>query len=297
MFYAKRITTFLCLLVGITASSCIKQNTKSYIERKKEMNNQKEPIKTTGQFTANDKQGVPVIVEWQKTTLFAPEFATAMKVVWPVAREAYTPVEMQFLRTFPQVVGTEDYFKPFEPLFKDGLHVVDWGKAEETMQTLLKSHFIFDTSTWGAEVTALYANDVCYVVTVKEQKTNTLRGFITFMMRANYTQGDTKVMSFAVDQTHQNRGLGKLLMSSMLKIAPDVKRIFLCTRVTNDPALKAYRSWGFTKDENPVMDHAFNLNHWTFLEYKVNESDTLQKTAERLVETCNLWQCCRGIAI
>jgi ribosomal protein S18 acetylase RimI-like enzyme len=246
------------------------------------MNNQKKLAKTTGQFTAHDKQGIPVIIEWQKTTLFAPEFAAAMKAVWPCAKNAYTSVEMQFLRRFPQVVGTEDYFKPFEPLFKDGPNAVDWAKAEAVMQTLLKSHFIIDTSALNAKIKELYAKDICYVVTIKDQKNETLLGFITFLVRVNYPQGDVKVMSFAVDRAYQNHGLGKMLMSSILKINSTIKRIFLCTRVTNDLALKAYRSWGFTKDEHPIMDHAFNLEHWIFLEYRLDKNTTLQKTAANL---------------
>lgn len=279
MLYAYCRVSFACLCMGmLLLNGCGLQNS----ERTKTVNDQKELMKTAGQFIAYDKQGVLVTIEWQKTTFFAPEFATVMKEVWPIAREAYIPVEMQFLRAYPKVVGAEDYFKPFEPLFKDGLNAIDWVKAEETMQALLKSHFIFDASTFGDEIRAMFAKDVCYVVTVKDQQTNGLRGFITFMVRSNYAQGDIKVMSFAVDLGQQNRGLGKLLMSSILKIIPDIKRIFLCTRVTNDTALKAYRSWGFVKDENPVMDHAFNLDHWEFLEYKLNTSNTLQKTAAGL---------------
>src|SRR3990172_10346394 len=93
----------------------------------------------SGVYNEKDKNGTAVRLEWQKTTLFAPEFAAAMKEAWPLAREAYTPVEMQFLRTYPEVVGTEDYFKPFEPLFKNWLDAVDWAKAEETMQALLQT--------------------------------------------------------------------------------------------------------------------------------------------------------------
>src|SRR3989304_1497033 len=126
----------------------------------------------------------------------------------------------------------------------------------KTMKTLLKSHFIFDASTLGADIIAQYAKDTCYIVTVKDQPTNTLLGFITFMMRANYAPGDIKVMSFAVDQSQQGRGLGKLLMSSILTIDTKINRIFLCTRVTNETALTAYRAWGFTTDEHPILDHA-----------------------------------------
>lgn len=246
------------------------------------MNNQKEAIKKSGQFIANDKQGVPVILEWQKTTLFAPEYAAVMKEIWTLACAAYLPVEMKFLRTFPQVVGTEDYYKPFEPFFKDGLHAVDWGKVEEVMQALLKSHFIFDASTWGPEVTVMYAKDVCYVITIKDQQTNVLLGVITLIKRANYAQGDIKVMSVAVDPKHQRRGLATLLMSSIFRIMPDIKRTFMCTRVTNDAMLQACTLWGFTPDEHPILDHPFNLDHWKFFEYNADKVNVLQKIAAKL---------------
>jgi GNAT superfamily N-acetyltransferase len=242
------------------------------------MNNQ------SGQFMAKNKNGLPIILEWKKLSMLSPDFAQAMNSVWDVAREAYMPVEMRFLRAYPQVVGTEDYYKPFEPLFKDGLNAVDWIKAEETMQALLKTHFIFDVSTWGPEITAAFVNDMCYVVTVKDQQTKAVLGFITFLSRANYAAGDVKAMSFAVDPQHQNQGLAILLMCSILKINQDIKRIFACTRVTNKVVRRAYSFCGFTKDANPILDHAFNMEHWVFLEYKTEQQSTLQETTELLVE-------------
>lgn len=227
-------------------------------------------------FLAYDKQNDPVVLEWQKTTLFAPEFAETMKAVWPLACKAYTPVEIDFLRAFPSVVGKESYFEVFEPLFKAGVKFVDWGKVEKVQQDLLKSHFIYDASTWTSDILAAFSKDVCYVVVVKDKKTKEILGFITFLKRVSYATGDIKVMSLAVDPKYQNRGLGKLLMGSIFKIDSTVNRIFLCTRVTNDKALKAYKSWGFIKDEHPILDHAFNLAHWNFLEYKKTNNGILQ---------------------
>ncbi|MDP3889055.1 MAG: hypothetical protein Q8Q25_00740, partial [bacterium] len=112
MVYTNRMMIVLCFCMGASlVATYVKIVNSQTIERMK-MNDQKNMQKNAGQFIAYDKQGTPVIIEWQKTTLFAPAFATAMKAVWPLARKAYTPVEMQFLRAFPQVVGTEDYFKP-----------------------------------------------------------------------------------------------------------------------------------------------------------------------------------------
>lgn len=238
--------------------------------------------KVVGKFLTNDKQSSEVLLEWCKTTLFAPEFAGLMKEAWELARIAYTPVEMQFLHKFPQVVGSEPYFTQFEPLFKNGIQEVDWHKAEEIMQSLLKSHFIIDASLIPDAVKEPFAKDVIYVVVVREPATKKMLGFITFMERVSYAPGEVKVMSFAVDPMHQHRGLGKLLMSSIITIKPTIKRISLCTRVTNEVALRAYSAWGFLTDEHPIMDHPFNLAHWVFLDYRLDKNKTLQIAAAKL---------------
>lgn len=253
------------------------------------MKDQKKNIKTAGQFSAHDKLGTPVIIEWQKTTLFAPEFAILMKAAWSIARNAYTEDEMQFLRSYPEVVNTEDestgeFYKPFKSLFKNGLDRVDWNKVKEVMQEALKPHFIFDASTWGPEVTAMFAKDICYGITVKDTQTQKLLGFITFMIRPSYAPGDVKMMITGIDKAYLNRDLDRLLMSLIIKINPDIKRICTCVRVTNNTTLKNYNSWGFANTDNPILDHPHNFKHWIFLEYKTSTSNLLQKAADGLVE-------------
>ena len=254
-----------------------------FIERNKKMNTKPEP-KNSGSLSATDKLGTPIILEWNKTSIVSTDFAAAMSKMWSFARDAYTPVEMQFLRTFPEVVGAEPYFKPFEPLFANGIANVDWNAATKTMETILQGHFVFDPTQLPEQVVAMFAQDSCYIVIAKDQTTGTPLGFITFLIRANYPAREIKVMSLAVATTHQKRGLGKLLMSSILKIAPNITRIFLCTRITNISALQAYRSWDFVTDEKPILDHPFNLAHWSFMEYKTEQSDILQKTTATLID-------------
>ena len=269
----KNYTPFLVVLIVICSITIC-------IERMKKMNNHKE--QKTDFFVAQDKAGATIVLEWHKTNIVSPDFAKLMKEAWTFARDAYVPVEMDFLKAFPEVVGTEPYFTPFETLFRDGVTHVDWNAAEKITEAILQGHFVFDPAQFPKQVIEMFGQDTTIFVAAREQSTGKMLGFIAFLIRANYVAGDVKVMSFAVDVAHQKRGCGKLLMSSIFKIIPDIKRIFLCTRVTNTVALKAYRSWGFIIDEKPVLDHAFNLNHWTFMEYKVDQSDILQNCAERL---------------
>lgn len=244
-----------------------------FIESKK-MNNQQK-----GFFHANDNNGHNIVVEWHMTNMMSTDFAHFMKSVWNFACHAYMPVEMDFLKAFPEIVGQDPYFTPFESLFiGKELSEIDWSTAEKTMETILKGHFVFDPAQFPKQVIEIFGKDHVICIMAKEQSTGATIGFITFLMRQNYQSGDIKVMSFAVDVNHQKRGLGKILMSST------ITRIFLCTRITNIAALHAYRRWGFVIDHNPIMDHAFNLDHWTFMEYKTDESNILQNAAEKLIE-------------
>ncbi len=252
----------------------------NYYESQKAMNNKTE--QKSGAFIAQDKEGSSVQLEWRETSLVAPDFASTMKAMWRFARDAYLPVEMNFLKTHPEVVGKEAYFKPFEPLFKEGSDHVNWQAAEEVMESILKKHFLFDAAEFPEEMKKKIALDRCFVVMVQDNDTGKELGFITFLKRASYKPGDIKVMSFAVDTAYQGRGFGRLLMSSLFKIDPSVKRIFLSTRVTNQSALRAYSSWGFVQDKKPVIEHQFNQDHWTFMEYVVQAKDTLQQTAQML---------------
>ena len=82
-----------------------------------------------------------------------------------------------------------------------------------------------------------------------------------------------KAALYGVIPSAQNRGLEKLLMSSIFRLRSEVKRIFLHTRSTNQQAISDYEDWGFA-------EFIGKLPNWTDLEYLVEQSDILQKTAE-----------------
>jgi len=283
MFYANRITSVTCFCIGMFfIAGCLTKE----IESIKEMNNSKKSEQKSGSFRAQDKTGRPVILEWLKTDMASLEYAVAMKSVLDIACSAYTKVEVEFLRAHPEVVGKEDFFKPFEALFKNGIASVNWHLVEQKMQEILTSMFIIDVSAYSDDIKKRLSTVEQFFISVKDEQTGTILGFVQFLITPEYAEGDVKCIAFAVRPEVQNRGVGKLLVSSICKILPDLKRIFLCTRITNSTAQKAYYSWGFTKDINPEIEehmYTFNVNHWIFLEYKIDQITVLQKTAATLI--------------
>ena len=227
-------------------------------------------------LTTTDKTNASITITWFKTNLCEQPFADAMRVLWPLAHKAYLPVEMDFLKAHPTVVGQEPSLNAFEPLFAHGPSNVDWAAAEALMTKQLERLFVFDPANFSPAIIAHFAQDSAFVVTATDSQTNLQLGLISFMVRISYPANTVKVMSFAVAADHQNRGIGKLLMSSVFAFLPDTTTLFLHTRVTNQNAIRAYRNWGFVDDHNPIMDHQFNLAHWIFLTYDASTTSKLQ---------------------
>lgn len=94
-------------------------------------------------------------------------------------------------------------------------------------------------------------------------------GAIQFFITPAFEEGSIKAALFGVLPEAQNRGLEKLLMSSIFKILPDINHIFLHTRSTNQRAIALYKEWGF-------VEIAGKLPNWTDLEYRVEQSKALQ---------------------
>ena len=267
----------LCFCMGIMLiNSCTTKNSKSNVERNETMNDQKK-TKYSGTFEAKDKSGASILLEWIKLNTQSPEFAETLKSIGDVTATAYITVESGFLQANPDLKLDDPYLKQFEEFFKNGHKNVDWPAVEKKIYQVIKQFYSIDHSKFSAE-------NIYFFVTAKDKTTREMLGAVVFFVMPEYPSGDIKCTSFAVAPSAQGRGLGKLLMSSIFRITQGFDRLFLCTRTTNKNALKVYRAWGFTKDLKPIPEQHFKLNpeHWASLEYKVDQSDILQKTASTL---------------
>ena len=293
MFYADRIMIFLCLFIGLApfVLTYIHKPELHNIERNITMNNHDFSLNwikllkkradehSTGSLKAKDKKNNELVLQWHILTTQSALFAPSMNKIGDLASQAFASVEFDFLQAHPEAIPGEQLYQSITPLFQNNASI-DWPEVKDRIYSIINQLYTkTDWSKFGAD-------DVYVIVTVHDHESDTLLGFITFFIRPNYPYGVCKVTAMGVAQQAQNRGLGKLLISSIFKIIPEAERIFLSTRVTNAKALAAYHSWGFTTDHNPIQEpgHVFNPDYWIFLEYVTSNSDTLQKTAENLSE-------------
>ncbi|MEI6241941.1 MAG: hypothetical protein WCP39_00870 [Chlamydiota bacterium] len=243
-------------------------------------------LNKTGTFEAKDCQGIPVIFDWTQTDIQSPNLATFKKNISEMASDVLAPIEVQFLREHPDAVSKELFLKPCAILFEQGVPSVNWKKVEEQIKSTIKLFYLTDLSTFGAEIIKPLLNDIYFYVTVKNQETKQWLGFTMFSITPALEFGNIKIINLALIATEQNRGLEQSLMSSIFRIVPEVKRLFVFVRPTNDRDSTMYRSWGFVQDLHPIHDpnHKVNMDSLVMLEYKTELSTFLQKTANGLMD-------------
>lgn len=239
---------------------------------------------STSTLQALDKQGLPIVFQWHRTSLQSPDFSEITKSVSKIGVESFTSVETQFLHEHPEAVMQDENFKSFELLFKDGPEHIDWALVENKERENLRQIFEMDVAGLSDEVKQHLPKDCYFFVLACDKRTSELLGFIQFGISPDYIFGDVKVVAIGVTPAAQGRGLGKLLMSSIFKIVPNVKRLFLSTRPSNVVAIGAYQSWGFTPDAHPIQDPHWKAiqDHWIYFEYQADQKNTLQNKSGSL---------------
>jgi len=241
-----------------------------YISRK-QMSDQKKDVWATyvnkkterdGAILAAGRDGSPIILDWSIRNVSDSDFYEKQSQMIETSVEAFTKVEMDFLKAHTDEALQDEHFKTLKPFFADGKQNVDWDAATQKMRDRIRA--IYETKN-----EALSSDFVFIFVILKDQETNKQLGSAQFFIMPDYPDGDVRVVSIAVKPEHQRKGLGKLLMDSVINIIPETKRIFLSTRITNEGAISAYKKWGFTEDPHPSVGHFMFPDHWIHLEKKV----------------------------
>lgn len=242
--------------------------------------------KKSGHYLAQDENSNPVIIEWHITDILSPELATFKKNVSNLSAQVTAAIETELLRQSPEAVHTGGFLKACEPLLAQGPDMVNWQTVEETIKACIKQFYLMDMAQFGQEVINMLIDDVYFFASVKDQKTNTLLGFIMSSITPALPYGDIKIINIAVAPETQMNGLEKLLVGVLYKTIPTIKRMFIITRPTNYIGLDTYEQCGFVLDNNPIKDpnHAIAMEHFVVLEYKTEQSNIIQTTANNLIE-------------
>lgn len=227
--------------------------------------------KKSGFFLTNDDLNNPIILEWEEISGQTERLSEKIRSLSHILVPSYTATEVEFARKKPEDVPNDFMLKPLASLLNQDANKVDWDLFQQKTKTILEQFFA--TMDWAS---SSGAQDVNIFVIIKDKATEKSVGVIQFIITPEFAQNNIKAALYGVIPSAQNRGLEKVLMSSIFKLRPDVKRIFLHTRSTNQQAIHDYENWGFNHFSGKLLN-------WADLEYLVEQSDVLQKTADCFV--------------
>jgi ribosomal protein S18 acetylase RimI-like enzyme len=232
---------------------------------------------TSGQIETKNKFDESIILEWKKADILSPDLALFKKTICELASEELSPIELEFLRAYPDAVSHELFLRPCAPLLENGLESADWKVIQEKIQATINEFYLTDLSKFGPEVIKPLMDDIYFFATVKNKEKNQLLGFIMFSVTPALPFGDVKVINLVIRSMETDRGLEKVLMSAIFKLIPETKRIFFLFRPTNKRAMQRYHALGFTKDNHLSQDpnHKVDPKYFVSLEYKAEQSKRL----------------------
>jgi ribosomal protein S18 acetylase RimI-like enzyme len=225
-------------------------------------------------FESRDKLGTSVIFELEKTDGQSTMLSKKNKELGEIYSQTFAYSCINLLKANPELVLTIDKYKPFKSLIeKQGIENVDWRRIEGKIQKFITRDF--------KEIITLPKNAVGWFVIVKNKETTLPIGFLQFSVSSDETFESVRINKMALEPEAQHRGLGKLMISSILNLLPKTTHMWLRVLKTNPQAQNAYSSYGFVKCLPPKEDE--QAPYLLYFEYKTTQKNILQKAAETLL--------------
>ena len=224
---------------------------------------------------AKDELNRSVLIDWKASDILSSDLAKFKQSIADIASKTLAPSEVVFLKAFPESLAHDMFLKPCTHLFENGLETANWALIEETIQSTIKQFYLMDLSKFDSDMIKSLLNEIYFFSSLKDKETNEILGFIICSVTPALSYGDIKLINMVIIDGEQNKGLEKLLLSSIFNIIPEIKRIFCFTRPTNTGSLTLYQNLGFTKDLPLIEDanHKVNTSYYMPLQYKTDESN------------------------
>lgn len=199
------------------------------------------------------------IVEWSRLPALSDAFHEKMRQLAGLGITTFREIEIDFLKAYPSAVEEDKNLTVFSGLQDHELENAMNAKLEKIFCTHPKEL----SSEWQSAMKDVYY----YLVTIREEKSENIQGFITFMGGGFILKNEFKITILAVDKNVRRKGMASLLINSLKKIGVNHKKIFASTRPSNRSALCAYQKWGFCADMETVKSPPshFVPGHWMHL--------------------------------
>lgn len=127
-------------------------------------------INPQGRFETAQEHGREVTLEWALTDILSLQLALFKQSISTLACDLFAPIEVQFLRAYPNAVSQELFLRSCAPLFEKGAEAVDWTLVEETIKSTIKQFYLMDLSKFPPEVIKPLLDDLYFFVAAKGLK-------------------------------------------------------------------------------------------------------------------------------
>lgn len=220
--------------------------------------------KNDGKFLAKDRQGDYVTLEWS-VARNKDEYKKFLAEISDFCCLSRIDVQLSFWQKHPE--GCPESLKVF---FSDDVNLTNLDQVKESVVRLGKLDFSPDFSD---------KDDIVFFVKLYYKKSNKLFGAAIFGIGGDYDYGDVFIRDIVAKPEARDRGLGKLMASSIFKIVPDVKRVGVYVLDTNKNGSDVYSYWDFTKEQCRISNCK---KACIFMAYNIERSKSLQLTAASL---------------
>jgi ribosomal protein S18 acetylase RimI-like enzyme len=222
------------------------------------------PSSEGGSWTTTDKKGESVTIEIERINPGVAGTKERLLGLGDIYAQASYEPDMATLERFPSI-----YLMP-----KVWLLYINMLLRGQTYQDFIKESYSKELDERLAAV-----ENVFYVATAKDVN-HAVQGFVFFTIKPTYEPGSMYLSHLMIYPSHQGRGLGKFLMSSIFNVRTDIKRLFLETSKANDKAIAVYKALGFT-----VSDESDYGLEFEYLPERCAILQTVARGLQRVVGT------------
>lgn len=200
-----------------------------------------------------------LVIEWHKLSALSETFAEKMSSLADLGIEAFKQIELDFLRSYPKAMEEDKNLNVFSNL--------NARELEEAMKMRLGKIFLAKPKEFSQETRSMMATTYYYLVTIREEFSENIQGFITFMGGGFIPKNEFKITVLAVDEKFRRNGLASILIQSLSKIGVQYNKMYVSTRSSNAVAIQAYKKWGFKEDLEASKNSPahFVAGHWAHL--------------------------------
>lgn len=215
-----------------------------------------------GSWTTIDKKGSPVVLEWHRAVegqINLEDAGLVLSQILPVMAEAFADKALLFLEEVEENYQVkQEYAATVKDLYDSRpgeleslIEVANKYKNDRNKRVELALQSFkqgIESQSPKSETSHQCSQkdfpDQTFVVMAKTQ-TGDVLGYAIFRVKAEFEKDNVELDELAVSPSAQGRGLARFLTSSILKLVPTTKRLFLGALIWNKPAQEAYKALGF----------------------------------------------------